>query len=271
MKRYNFAVVLAVLVVILLCNPLYATAKKKAKTTKTAVSAPKSEVYVFPVETEKQPYKPARRVITGIFSQKQQKKAEPAKEESQLERKARGPKKYSDKTIAWTSAVSLFYHDPKNRCIMASDTTWIEDMREIVGLDPCPDCFIKRDAIPTFIEKESGMLDLSTAGNRMNHEQFTSWAKTNLEISKIDFISSKKVLVYPKAELGDKGLYQLAKEVQRAYLRHAWKVIEVNAKNQPDEVGYISSFADDAKKYGVVEKKEDASKPATQAAESQTK
>ena len=74
MKRYNFAVVLAVLVVVLLCNPLYAAAKKKAKTTKTTVSTPKSEVYVFPVETQKQPYKPARRVITGIFPRSSRKK-----------------------------------------------------------------------------------------------------------------------------------------------------------------------------------------------------
>ena len=62
---------------------------------KQRIYEPEFQAILALYETQKQPYKPARRVITGIFSQKQQKKAEPAKEEPQLERKAKGPKKYS--------------------------------------------------------------------------------------------------------------------------------------------------------------------------------
>ncbi len=54
---------------------------KPVKTQQETVASQSAVVFVFPVDIEKQPFKPVERVITGIFINKQQDEKEKNKEE----------------------------------------------------------------------------------------------------------------------------------------------------------------------------------------------
>ena len=229
---------------------------KKQQAQQNDVSKSDSVIYVFPVETEKQPFKPVKRVITGIFTDKQQNKAveedkEKAQEAGKLQRKEIAPRKLNEKTLAWVNSNSIYYHDPENNCLNIKERSWAEDKKELLGLEPCPDCFKKLKKTPAFIKKESVNFEVADADNLLVNSDFVEWAKKRLPIDDMNFISGTKVFAYPNLDMTSKGMHQLAIEIQNAYLRQTWRVIEVIVKAKPEVVPYVSSFSSTGELLGV--------------------
>mgnify|MGYP003289884697 CR=1 FL=1 len=247
MKKSIFFIALLMIVAIGV-HPGYCAKRKSVSKADTEKKASESgSVYVFPTDAEKRPFKPARRVLTGIFTEEKQNDAIDEKKKAleannTIEKKAPVVKVKNEKTIAWRTETGFYYHDPDNNCLNSNEQQWIEDKIEICGLEPCADCFKAQNKVPGFIMKESGNLDLSKANELMANSQFIDWARSHLPIKDISIISSTKLIVYPELELTENGLHQLAKDAQAAYLRHTWRVIEVNAKNKTDDLLYVSSF-----------------------------
>lgn len=234
-------------VVVGICFPKIAyLAESKNKTGES-----EKAVYVFPVETEKQPFKPVKRVLTGIFTDKQQKKAlaedkAKAEKNAELKKKEIAPRKLNAKTIAWITPMGFYYHDPLNNCLKVEQPIWVEDKKELLGLEPCPDCFKKRNIIPAFIKEEAGNFDIAKADALLINSEFIDWVKERLPIRDMSFISGSKALISSKNEMAKIGLYNLALETQNAYLRQTWRVIEVQARMEDDKPLYLSSFDKEA-------------------------
>lgn len=229
---------------------------KKQKAQDNNIASQGAVVYVFPADTEKQSFKPVKRVLTGIFTEKRQKKAlEADKKESEkkekLELKEAPPRTLNAKTIAWITPMGICYHDPTNNCLNILDRLWVEEKKEIVGLEPCPDCFKKINKIPEFIKKEPGNLEIAEANALLMNNDFIEWAKSKLPIKDMNFISSTKLLVFPSVDMASVGMYELAIQVQNAYLRKTWRVIEVQVKSNPEVTEYVSSFSPSSILLGV--------------------
>ncbi len=249
-------------------------AKKNSKANKSTQkqeetsSNSSSVIYVFPVETEKKPYKPVKRVITGIFTNKQQEKAEEedkakATEKEKVQAREIPPRTLNERTIAWITPMGIYYHDPNNNCLNSNERTWAEENKELVGLEPCPSCFKNQNKTPAFIKKQFGNLDVADSGHLLLNNEFISWAKERFPVKDISFISGTKILAYPTLDMTSKGMYQLAIELQGAYLRQTWRVAEVQVKSNPDVVEYVSSFSPNSELLGVVKNKEQADSKAT--------
>ena len=229
---------------------------KKQQTQQNDSSSQSSVIYVFPVEAEKQPFKPVKRVITGIFTDKQQNKAleeerEKAQESGKLQRKEIPARKLNEKTLAWINVNSIYYHDPNNNCLNIKERSWAENKKELLGLEPCPDCFKKLNKTPDFIKKESVSFEVADAEHLLVNSDFVEWAKKRLPINDMNFISGTKVFAYPNLDMTSKGMHQLAIEIQNAYLRQTWRVIEVIVKAKPEVVPYVSSFSTTGELLGV--------------------
>ena len=244
-------------------------AKKTAKSAKPSQkqtqisSTSNAEIYIFPSDTEKQPFKPVKRVITGIFTNKQQKKAEEeekakASEKEKIQLKEKAPRGLNQRTIAWTTPMGLYYHDPHANCSNTTERVWAEENKELVGFEPCPDCFKKVNKIPEFIKKQSANYEIANSEKLLTNNDFINWIKERFPVKDMNFISGTKVLAYPTLDMTSKGMHQLAIEIQGAYLRQTWRVIEVQVKSNPNVVEYVSSFSPTDKLLGVVEKKDNA-------------
>lgn len=264
MKKLNY--IFAIVLISLLCVQTGYCAKKtkknaKASTEQSVASDTRAEMYVFPVDTEKPAYKPVNRVLTGIFTQNQQKKAieqDKAKvtKSEEVQKREMPPRKLNEKTIAWTTPMSIYYHDPMNNCLKIEERNWAEENRELIGLEPCPDCFKKRDMVPAFIKKQCGNLDIAEAKDLLINSKFIEWAKERMPVKDLSFISGSKMLIIPQLDMTSKGMHQLAKEAERAYLRQTWRVIEVQVKSDSDISQYVSSFSPEATLLGEVKESE---------------
>lgn len=235
-------------------------AKKQQTQQKNEISSDGSVIYVFPVETDKKPFKPVKRVLTGIFTEKQQSKAvaedkEKASENGKLQRKEIPPRKLNEKTIAWVNSNSIYYHDPYNNCLNIQERSWAEDKKELLGLEPCPDCFKKLNKTPEFIKKDSAAFDVASSDKLLLNADFVEWVKKRFPVEDMNFISGTKLLAYPNLDMTSKGMHQLAIEIQNAYLRQTWRVIEVIVKSKPDVVPYVSSFSPTSELLGVSKSK----------------
>ena len=195
----------------------------------------------------------AERILTGIFSGREEagESLVPAEETYVNIPRSRQPvKQKSAATIAWMNEGGIIYHDPFLECATGNDRVWVDDVKDLSGLAPCEQCFINTAHAPEFIIKESGGLDLASASELLTNQQFLAWAAERLPIKNPGFISTRRLLVYPKMEMTDTGLNQLAKEVEMAYRRHTWRVIEVIVKKSETDTDSISSFGDDSEKSG---------------------
>ena len=259
-KLFN---ILFVGILVLLSDCCLEAAKKNTKAVqkqqtqqKNEVSSQSSVIYVFPVDADKKPFNPVKRVLTGIFTEKQQSKAvaeekEKALEGGKLQRKEMAPRKLNEKTIAWVNSNSIYYHDPQNNCLNIKERSWAEDPKELLGLEPCPDCFKKLDKTPDFIKKISAAFDVASADKLLLNSDFIEWIKKRFPVEDMDFISGTKLLAYPNLDMTSKGMHQLAIEIQNAYLRQTWRVIEVIVKANPEVVPYVSSFSPTSELLGV--------------------
>ncbi|KAF1082173.1 MAG: hypothetical protein GQF41_1813 [Candidatus Rifleibacterium amylolyticum] len=212
----------------------------------------KPEGLVFPAHPQRRIKRPqAERILTGIFSGREEAGENPVSfEDTYLQMPAsRQPlrQKTAD-TIAWMAEGSLVYHDPFLECATGTDRLWVDDIKDLSGLAPCEECFIKTAHAPEFIRNESGGLDLASAAELLTNQQFLVWAGERLPIKNPGFISTRRLLVYPKMEMTEAGLRQLAKEVEMAYRRHTWRVIEVLVKKSETDTDSISSFGEDHEK-----------------------
>ena len=79
----------------------------------------------------------------------------------------------------------------------------------------------------------------------LNNADFLVWAQERLPLRNPGFVTSQKLMIYPKMEMTRKGLHQLARETELAYRRKTWKVIEVIAKQSEADLDQISSFDTD--------------------------
>ncbi len=214
-----------------------------------------AEGYVFPVSgAKRQPAGHAERILTGIFSASGSAEVSSEKEMSLPDRidldaspaLRRATVKDKD-TIAWITKEGLLYHDPFLECPAASgsERIWIGDYHELCGLQPCEDCFQKNNNIPDFISKEAGGLDVASAPGLLANGAFLEWVQSHLPIKNPGFISTQKLIIYPKMEMTARGLHQLARETEHAYRRLTWRVIEVLGKHSEIDTGNISSFDTD--------------------------
>ncbi len=280
---YNNKYLIAIFLSLFMVQPVINIYGAK-ESTKNSKSSPKqagnsssnAEVYVFPADTEKQPFKPVKRVITGIFSNKQQKKAledQKSKEKGNevIQPRPVAPRTLNAKTIAWTTPMGIYYHDPNNNCSNANERNWAEENKELVGLEPCPDCFKRSFKIPEFIKKQFGNIEIADSEHLLLNNEFIEWAKTRLPVKDMNFISGDKLLAYPSLDMSSLGMHQLATELEKAYLKQTWRVIEVQVKSNPNVVEYVSSFHPTAELLGVVKNKETENKTSTQSAKSSKK
>ncbi|MBQ3644415.1 MAG: hypothetical protein II961_07435 [Candidatus Riflebacteria bacterium] len=263
MKKINlFFILFLVGLISLQSNQSFAAKKNNSNSTKTKQTqkndntSPSSVIYVFPVEQEKQPFKPVKRVITGVFTNKQQEKAlEEDKENAQkagvIQKREIPPRTLNEKTIAWITPMGLYYHDPQNNCLNIKERSWIEERKEILGLEPCPDCFKKLNKTPEYIKKYSANYDVASADKLLDNSQFIEWIKDRQPVKDINFISGTKLIAYPNEELTTHQMHQMAIEIQNAYMRQTWRIIEVWVKSKPDVVQYVSSFSPTAELHGV--------------------
>lgn len=263
MKKINmFFILFLVGLISLQSNQSFAAKKNNSNSTKTKQTqkndntSPSSVIYVFPVEQEKQPFKPVKRVITGVFTNKQQEKAlEEDKENAQkagvIQKREIPPRTLNEKTIAWITPMGLYYHDPQNNCLNIKERSWIEERKEILGLEPCPDCFKKLNKTPEYIKKYSANYDVASAEKLLDNSQFIEWIKDRQPVKDINFISGTKLIAYPNKELTTHQMHQMAIEIQNAYMRQTWRIIEVWVKSKPDVVQYVSSFSPTAELHGV--------------------
>lgn len=212
----------------------------------------KPEGLVFPTHPQRRIKRPqVERILTGIFSGREETDESPVSlEETYMQIPAsRHPlsQKTAD-TIAWMAEGGLVYHDPFLECATGTDRVWVNDIKDLSGLAPCEECFIKTAHAPEFIRNESGGLDLASASELLTNQQFLVWAGERLPIKNPGFITTRRLLVYPKMEMTEAGLRQLAKEVEMAYRRHTWRVIEVLVKKSETDTDSISSFGEDHEK-----------------------
>ncbi len=210
----------------------------------------KPEIIIFPVEPGRpRAYKPAEKVLTGVFSGSGKKesavmnKDENKPTEGSSEAKKTVSRKKTADSIAWVTKDGLRYHDILlNLCASETEMIWINDRSVLCGLEPCPECFIKTSHVPEFIKIESGGLELATAGVLLDNSQFIKWLVERIPVKNPSFLSTRKLLIYPALEVTENGLKQLVREVELAYRRHTWKVIEVVGKMNELDTNVISSF-----------------------------
>lgn len=211
-----------------------------------------AEIRIFSAQPQKRrKLPPAEKILTGVFSGRPSFEAAslpallPASESANSSERSFSRKK-TDISVAWVADGSLEFHDPFLDCGKASGSQriWVNGVKELCGLDPCEECFFKTDHPPAFIKKESGGLDLASAAVLLDNKAFLSWLETHLPVKTPSFLSTRKLLIYPKLEMTRKGLWQLAKEVELAYRRHSWRVIEVMAKQSEIDTQSVSSFED---------------------------
>lgn len=208
-----------------------------------------AEGYVFPLTSKKRkPTARAEKILTGVFSAHDEVKVVKTGKElpdkldfTDTQGEKRSKPKNGD-TIAWITREGIAYHDPFLDCASGSERIWVSSINELSGLLPCEECFKKNNQAPGFISKESGGLDLASAAALLSNGDFLVWAQNRLPIRNPGFISSQKLMVYPKMEMTDNGLHQLAREIELAYRRHTWKVIEVIGKKSETDTGSVSSF-----------------------------
>jgi hypothetical protein len=211
-----------------------------------------AEGYVFPHEAPRQKkYVPAQKIFTGVFSgRKVEKKDEDGKEKARdffAGDSASADTKADDKeadssTLAWLKKEGLYFHSPFLECGSFTRRIWIKELAPLAGIDPCPKCFRGTGQAPAFIRKECGGLDLAKADELLDNAAFIEWLGEHLPVKKAIFLTGKKLLVYPKQEMSDKALQELAHEVAMAHRRHTWRVIEVMAKNSEEDLESQSSF-----------------------------
>lgn len=210
-----------------------------------------AEGVVFPANAPKRKkYRPAEKIFTGVYSsrktvQKDSGKKHGAKSfvEFDEDLEAVSEKNEDKPTIAWITKESDFFHDPYLvECASQGSQIWVKELEALNGLEPCPKCFHQTGHAPNFIVKESGGLDLATAGALLDNPGFLVWVEQNLPIKKAIFLTSRKLLIYPKMEMTREGLQELAHETAMAYRRHTWKVIEVLGKKNEADLENISSF-----------------------------
>ncbi|HAE40750.1 MAG TPA: hypothetical protein DCG57_19270 [Candidatus Riflebacteria bacterium] len=209
-----------------------------------------SEAMVFPTRSRKPVRRPrVERILTGIFSGRQDEVSEilPTEETySPLTRRRAPARAKTAATIAWKTESGTAYHDPFLECATGSERIWVDNVPDLRGLVPCEECFVKTAHIPEFISKESGGLDLASAGALLDNREFLVWASERLPIKNPGFISTRRLLIYPKMEMTANGLQQLAKETELAYRRHTWRVIEVIAKMSETDTDSISSLGNES-------------------------
>ena len=225
--------------------------------TSTAKVAPVgyAEGYVFPKKSrKKKKYPKAQQIFTGIYSTTNTEEETDIKAASTSEKltgkidtetassKKEEKTEKDTATIAWIRKNQEFYHDPLLECGTGTERLWIKDMEKLAGLLPCQDCFHRNGQAPAFIKEECGGLDLATAGVLLDNGEFKEWALKHLPIKKAVFLTTRKLMVYPKQTMSRKGLKEIAHEVAMAYRRHTWKVIEVLARNSEKDLADISSF-----------------------------
>lgn len=195
-------------------------------------------------------YPPAQKIFTGVYSSHSSEESRPVDKdepvyfspmEPDLE-VAVGDAKPEGTTLAWVTKEADFFHDPFLECGSHTSRIWIKKLDLLGGVEPCPECFFKTSHAPEFIIKESGGLDLATAGALLDNPGFLSWLEQNLPVKKAVFLTSRKLLIYPKMEMTSAGLKELAHEAAMAYRRHTWKVIEVLAKKNETDLENISSY-----------------------------
>ena len=66
------------------------------------------------------------------------------------------------------------------------------------------------------------------------------------------FLSTRKLLVYPSLEVTENGMRQLVREVELAYRRQTWKVIEVAGKMNEIDTKIFSSFDSNGSEKDIV-------------------
>lgn len=212
----------------------------------------KPEGLVFPTRPRRKILRPkAERILTGIFSGREETGAGLAQNEEtyrQISARRQPLRQKTADTIAWMTESGITYHDPFLECATGTERVWVDDIKDLSGLAPCEECFVKTAHAPEFIRKESGGLDLASASELLTNQQFLAWAGERLPIKNPGFISTRRLLVYPKMEMTEAGLRQLAKEVELAYRRHTWRVIEVLVKKSETDTDSISSFGKDHEK-----------------------
>ena len=209
-----------------------------------------SEIVIFSTRSRNSAPRPrAERILTGIFSGREEGESGlmPTEESYTPVIKRRLPaKQKTANAIAWMTEGGIVYHDLLLECKGSGEKLWIDNIQELSGLAPCEECFIKTAHAPEFIVKESGGLDLASASGLLSNQEFLVWASERLPIKTPGFITTRRLLIYPKMEMTDNGLLQLAKEVEMAYRRHTWRVIEVIAKKSETDTGSISSFQEES-------------------------
>lgn len=207
------------------------------------------EVMVFPTRSRRPTSRPrAERILTGIFSGREEEASEvlPAEESFSPAARRRQPvQAKTTATIAWITESGTVYHDPFLECATGSERIWVDNIQDLSGRAACEECFIKTAHAPEFISKESGGLDLASAAALLGNQEFLTWASERLPIKNPGFISTRRLLIYPKMEMTENGLRQLAKETELAYRRHTWRVIEVIAKKSETDTDNLSSFGDE--------------------------
>ncbi len=229
-------------------RPVVASAGKELKKIDTS-----AEGYIFPVKGQKsRPQTKAQRILTGVFSGSGEKttvSSDGADELPEVVSLDAAPVKRQAKrdaeTIAWVTKAGSLYHDPFLECAWASGTEriWVDSIKDLSGLEPCSECYQKNNSVPEFVRKESGGLDIATATTLLSNADFLVWVQERLPLRNPGFITSQKLMIYPKMEMTRKGLHQLARETELAYRRKTWKVIEVVAKQNEADIDQISSFA----------------------------
>ncbi len=211
-----------------------------------------AEIRIFSAKPQrKRKLQPAEKVLSGVFSGRPSSEVAslpsllPASESADSSERSFSRRK-TETSVAWVGNNSLEFHDPYLDCGKASgsERIWVNGVKELCGLDPCDECFFKTNHPPAFIKKESGGLDLASAATLLDNKSFIDWIEKHLPVKNPSFLSTRKLLIYPKLEMTRKGLWQLAKEVEFAYRRHTWRVIEVMAKQSEIDTQSISSFAD---------------------------
>ncbi|MBU1107616.1 MAG: hypothetical protein KKB51_13175 [Candidatus Riflebacteria bacterium] len=216
---------------------------------KSVKTVGESEIMIFPTRSRKSVVRPrAERILSGIFSGRQEAESDilPTEESYTPLMKQRPVKQKAANTIAWINEGGAVYHDPFLECATGSERVWIDNVQDLCGLAPCEECFMKTAQAPEFIRKESGGLDLASATGLLSKQEFLIWASERLPLKNPGFITTQRLLIYPKMEMTDNGLLQLAREVEMAYRRHTWQVIEVIAKKSETDTGSISSFGEDS-------------------------
>lgn len=211
-----------------------------------------AEGYIFPVKGQKnRPPAKAQRILTGVFSGSGEKTVVSSGKPGELpevvgfdQTPVRRQTKRDAETIAWVTKAGSLYHDPFLECAWASGTEriWVDSVQELKGLEPCSECYQKNNSVPNFIKKESGGLDIATSTALLSNADFLVWVQERLPLRNPGFITSQKLMIYPKMEMTRKGLHQLARETELAYRRKTWKIIEVVAKQSEADLDQISSF-----------------------------